>query len=564
MVHVLSQHEIHVYDILASDSTAESETASESSGESDDTVTPRTEGRLRASLTKTLSKPNGAIKSPQQHDPVSPSHKTSILDHHELGLPVPQVLPPIIFHADFGVDPDRSQMSKLCIEIIPGVNIQSCVDQSLSLKPADYQNNHTLSAIAATETKTSKGMFESIEAANGQTFGASRRGQGETEGSDDDSQSSASVIVAYSQPVAKVLSAPISKRSSRVPSRASSRGNSRSISPVSGAVVVASNQPAKHLKAHVVSSTQAGGRVSSRSPDRHGNVTMVSSNQPTTHVVSQPHRGNIQVIVNNQQHPNNQQAENVMNRQPNNSQCLAVNQTIINQQQTRHGVVQLPPPSQASTSQQTLSDGVQQHYSLQQQYGNGQQYAVQQHQSVLKKKKSEGRKQKKRVEQPIIGHNTPASPVVNGNNQISATTKYPQPGSKLELQVVREEETSTSESDSESEVSPRKQHEHDSESESETESETEEESESDTQPQRGDPRLAHQQNSSYKMVANTYLQQGGAEYIQSPLQGQMILSEEQRSNRPLHGLPAQHQLQPTPQKVNVFSPHAPVHFTIGK
>ena len=38
-----------VHDILASDST-ESETATESSGESDDTVTPRTEGRLRASL----------------------------------------------------------------------------------------------------------------------------------------------------------------------------------------------------------------------------------------------------------------------------------------------------------------------------------------------------------------------------------------------------------------------------------------------------------------------------------------------------------------------------------
>ena len=260
-------------------------------------------------------------------------------------------------------------MSKLCIEIIPGVDIRANDKNSKQFKHAVYQNGLVKSSIAATETKTGRGMIKSGEAASRQNFGAdprtSRRGQEETENSDEDSQSSASIVVAYSQPVAKVLSAPISRRrSSRIASRGSSRSNSRSASPVSGAVVVASNQPVKHKTTHLpdrqsaqeVSSNQPVRRgLKTRTPDRR-QTSVVSSYQPAAHQVSQLQQGNVDVIVNNQrsvcppQH-NDQQ-------EPNTSRSSTVNQTIINQHHTR--VVQ-PPPSQASTTQQVHIHSGQQH-----------------------------------------------------------------------------------------------------------------------------------------------------------------------------------------------------------
>ena len=449
-----------------------------------------------------------------------------------------------------------------------------------------YQNGHVKSSIAATETKTGRGMIESGEAANGQNFGAdprtSRRGQEETGNSDEDSQSSASIVVAYSQPVAKVLSAPILRRgSSRIASRGSSRSNSRSASPVSGAVVVASNQPVKHRTTHlpdrqsaqVVSSNQPVRRgLKTRTPDRR-QISVVSSNQPAAHQVSQFQQGNVDVNVNNQQyvHPrqhNYQQA-------PNTSRSSTVNQTIINQHHTR--VVQ-PPPSQPSTTQQVHIHSGQQHQgstamqippqqqeqnaTQQQQHNSPQQYIQPpQQQQPTMYDKVKRKHQKQSNHRQTNDQNNPPPPVMNGSGRNTATIN-----SNSQLNIVQEDSEETSSSETESQTSPRKQYESDTETTTETES-----GESDAQPQRGGPNpalqvtppSAHRQN-GYVMVANDPNQQGGAEYGQSNLQGQMILSEEQRSNRPVHNLPAQHQLQATPQKLNTFSPHTPVHFTIGK
>ena len=51
-------------------------------------------------------------------------------------------------------------MRKLCIEIIPGVDIRANDTNSKQCKNAVYQIGHVKSSIAATETKTGSGMIE--------------------------------------------------------------------------------------------------------------------------------------------------------------------------------------------------------------------------------------------------------------------------------------------------------------------------------------------------------------------------------------------------------------------
>lgn len=275
----------------ASDSSeTETETASETETETEDTITPRTEGRLRASLRKSL--PKSSSSTSRKHSSKSSSKPVVNSSFHHL----PEILPPIVFHADFGVRDDLSIMERFVGVVQPGVDIPGA-DTSRKSQSASFElattgvnggvglignpesvvastsgtrafkqksgrvntyskangkkNMKTIASIAAMGTGADSGVIKPLEAVVGRRAGAEPRRQqatsssGSDEGSEADeaSRTSSAVVITNSQSVARVLSAPASRQGSRSSSRQGSCVNSRSPSPAMGqATVVPSKQ----------------------------------------------------------------------------------------------------------------------------------------------------------------------------------------------------------------------------------------------------------------------------------------------------------------------------------
>lgn len=306
---------------VASDtSETATETGSETETETENTVTPRTEGIMNAKLRKTLPTPPvvGRARSSKVSNPTSKAYRKfkPSAKHHKkpkdaASLPVPEVLSPIVFHADFGVSEDLSVMQNFVSVLQPGVNIQGVEKshktnfdvcqaatagvnggngvihspESVVARTSGTGNHLSnsvakktvvtkrvqIAMVAAGATSTGHGMVQPVEAVRKNKSGAGPASRSESSSSSSSeeettSNSTCSIVIAKSGSVARVLPAPAPRKGSRVSSREGSQVNSRSPSPSTSRDVAATSHGEFQMlhSASVIPTTQPFKRPATR------------------------------------------------------------------------------------------------------------------------------------------------------------------------------------------------------------------------------------------------------------------------------------------------------------
>ena len=226
-------------------------------------MTPRTTGKLKRGLEKVLPSPPNQVYA----NPTAP-HRSKIVTK-DLSLPVPEILPPIVFHADFGVSEDLSIRKQFVSSIQPGISVSGAKkstnakadvyavattgvnagvgligsrDSVSAKKSGTGQMNkrnkqpRAIAHVAAGGTATNHGTFRPIEPITSRTSGTGPRRSiatsGEETGSNWNSGEESgsyptSVVISTTGAVVKTLPAPSSSRGSRVSSRPGSANELR-------------------------------------------------------------------------------------------------------------------------------------------------------------------------------------------------------------------------------------------------------------------------------------------------------------------------------------------------
>ena len=304
---------------LASDtSEAETEVGSETETEAEDSTTPRSKGRLRAVFKHFQPTPPS---EPVSNNIRNRSFKSNKPSKRDLSLPVPEILYPIVYHADFGLNENLSIMRGLTSVVQQGVDIpgvkgpnsassdvyknatagvnggpgvigspESIVAGKTGARKLDSSHSKSAAFIAAHGTATTTGAFQPVEAIGAVKTGVRLR-PAETSSEDYSSETSLeeestskdsnSVVIAGQARVVKTIPAPPSMRSSN---RSSSQATSSSLSP---STVQSANLPSSNIKNSNFSSNGfTAAVISSHQPKRQ----RVVSPQRAALIGQQPQR----------------------------------------------------------------------------------------------------------------------------------------------------------------------------------------------------------------------------------------------------------------------------------